>query len=334
MCIIVAKPSGIKLPTTETLDNCYTSNKNGIGIAYNLPGEYPHIAKGYFSVPQLEKIMRERGICEDHNLIIHFRFATHGKVDKGNCHPFPLTNNYEDMRLLNCQSSCAIAHNGVFSGMPANKNHSDTMKFIGGILASSEIIENLEKQSVRELIRGYCGFSSKLAFLKSTGLSLIGDFEKSEGIHYSNKQFESWGYKPSRNTSRKWNNDTQSFDEQKNIWSDTAYEWSKDHMCFIEKSTGKKMRRTYNYQTKDWDYLPEPDNNCCSASTVPITVKDGIGEKILNLDFKPVDKSHPCLWCTIVDKTVKWREEADGYLCDNCEAYLSTNDFGKSHYRD
>lgn len=192
MCIIVAKPTGVELPLTETLNNCVTSNRNGIGFSYSLPGQKPIINKGFFVVKTLEKAMNECGITPDHNLIIHFRFATHGKTDQGNCHPFPITDDFKSMRLLDCECECSVAHNGVFGSMPKHNQHSDTMKFISGILATPEIIGNLESKSVKELIRGYCGFGSKLAFLRRSGLTLIGDFEEDKGIYYSNTQFKGW----------------------------------------------------------------------------------------------------------------------------------------------
>ncbi len=260
MCIIVAKPAGIDLPSEDILDNCFASNRDGIGFAFNKPGDNPIIVKGFANVKKLIKMWDTFNIKKEHNLLLHFRLATHGMKDQGNCHPFPLTNSLEDMRTLHCACDTAITHNGVFGQMNKSEKYSDTMKFVSNILASPEIISNLNTKPVVELIRGYCGFSSKLAFLRADGLSLIGDFEKDEGISYSNTQYKGWG----------------------NRWSHiTPNEWCSKHMKY--DSCAKEERalgKTWCYVHKDYDLCEYCDEhrimddcaqkarNCCGSQDV------------------------------------------------------------------
>lgn len=295
MCIIIAKPAGVKLPLNEIYDNCCTTNRDGIGFAYNLPGQVPRISKGYHNVKELVIGLKEYDIADDHNLLVHFRLATHGKVQEGNCHPFPLTNDYQDMKLLNCECGCAIAHNGVFSGMPSSQEHSDTMKFVGGVLASPEIINNISSKSVKELIRGYCGFSSKLAFLKESGFTLIGDFELSEGINYSNKQYEGWGRK--NNIGRTWNGKG---------WDDVEDDG---------------LRWCYQHNKKD---------NCrwCTDHTAYDTC--WISKDIILL---PKNRSYArtCEWCNKEGDNVYYNTEIKSSLCEECSSTIgSYNDYGSS----
>ena len=283
MCIIVAKPTGIDLPSEEIFDNCFSSNRDGIGFSYALPNGEVSISKGYANVKKLFKMFSAHGITKKHNLIVHFRFATHGKKDPGNCHPFPLSPSFDDMRLLNCTCGTAIAHNGVFSGMPAHKDHSDTMKFIGGILAQPEIIDNLDSKAVKELIRGYCGYSSKLAFLRPSGLKLIGDFEMDENVYYSNTQYKKWNYKN---------------------YNDYDYEKT---WCHVHKV---KDDCAYCQTHKTWDD--------CSHNRITGWKNRFVDDPVL------IDKccDNVCLLCQ-GKKKVMWNEEADGWLCDNCELLYS-----------
>lgn len=292
MCIIIAKPSGVNVPLTETLDNCFNANKDGIGFAYNLPGEDITIHKGFMNVKKLEHMLSTHQITKDHNLIIHFRFATHGKKDQGNCHPFPLTEKFDTMRILHCTCPVAIAHNGVFGGMPVSEMYSDTMKFIGGVLSSPEVINNLESKSVKELIKGYCGFGSKLAFLRPQGLSLVGNFELDEGVYYSNGQYKSFVTR--RND--KWEPDALG-----KTWCyhhDTRdfCKWCHEHNKWDECDYNKK---------KALDAV----SDCCKT---PILI----------------GKNHfkECLWCTIESDNVKYNHDAQGNLCNDCS--VTINNYG------
>ncbi len=300
MCIIVAKPTGVNIPDTETLEQCFTSNRDGIGFSYCLPGDKPTISKGFVNVAKLEKMMDAANITKEHNLIIHFRFATHGKKDQGNCHPFPLTANYEQMRWLDCLCEVAIAHNGVFSNMPVSEKHSDTMKFIGGILASPEVIENIDSDSVRELIKGYCGYSSKLAFLKSTGLTLIGNFEEDNGIFYSNSQYKKYTY-PS------------SVDRNKNgqywCYAHKRYddcEWCNEHKEYDLCDYNKRITNVKEWKNRHGNLhdkkplLLNKDKHSCKAQ----------------YDVK-------CLLCSTTEE-VKWNNDEQDFLCKACEMIMET----------
>ena len=66
------------------------------------------------------------------DLVVHFRLATHGTVNPGNCHPFPVTGNLKRMQEVDLAVSSALAHNGVLHKFapPKSLNISDTMYFI------------------------------------------------------------------------------------------------------------------------------------------------------------------------------------------------------------
>lgn len=291
MCIIVAKPLGSKLPTIETFNNCAESNRDGIGFAYNLPGENPIILKGIKNVKKLFNCFKALKINENHNLLVHFRLATHGKVDQGNCHPFPLTNDYEEMRMLHCECTCAIAHNGIFSDIPRHEKFSDTAKFIGGILATPGVIENLNTNGIKELLRGYCGFNNRLAFLKPEGITLVGNYEEEDGVSYSNRQFKRWGH------------------SNRDYFANDGLGY-----CYKHKLRDNcKWCGTHN----EWDnceYVAK--NNTIEKATI-IEIKD-----TKQLMFKPI-ATPACCWCKNLEG-VKYSEYAAGYLCGDCEETIKS----------
>lgn len=192
MCIICVKPAGVDMPTTNILRNCWDGNTDGAGIAYWKENDREvTIDKGFMKIKQLNDKIYSLNIQVNDLAVIHFRYATHGLVDRGNCHPFPLSNRIDELRASYGVFPHAIAHNGVFGDMACHQTLSDTQKFIRGILSNDLISNHLDNKAVRILLAGYCGSSSKLAILRPSKLLLIGDFIEDNGLLYSNH-----GYKP------------------------------------------------------------------------------------------------------------------------------------------
>jgi hypothetical protein len=98
MCIIVIKPEGVSIPI-DRLKNCWDNNPDGAGFMYSENGTLK-IIKGlmnfntfinsYDSISPLTK-----------KIVIHFRYATHGKVCEELTHPF------------NINKTLAMVHNGI-----------------------------------------------------------------------------------------------------------------------------------------------------------------------------------------------------------------------------
>lgn len=196
MCIICVKPAGVEMPDNKTIGTMWQGNSDGAGLAYNRPGEAAvTINKGFMKLKALKGALNELSLGKPDLVILHFRWATHGLTDAGNCHPFPLSNKIEALRAISGQFPMAIAHNGVFGNMACHETLSDTQKFIAEIMCNPAIGGNIENPAIKELIAGYCGTSSKLAILKAGKLLLIGQFEKDEstGLFYSNGGYKAWG---------------------------------------------------------------------------------------------------------------------------------------------
>ena len=127
MCILIHKPKGIEIPEREYLKNCHDNNPDGIGIAWIDERRITHIRKGFMKFKSFMKFLNpKKKELKKYDVIIHFRYATHGSVSPGNCHPFPI-----DINLRNLRSTAysgrfdILAHNGVIFEYGNVKNSSD-----------------------------------------------------------------------------------------------------------------------------------------------------------------------------------------------------------------
>lgn len=188
--MIAIKHQGIKIPSKQTLQNCAQVNKDGIGIAYIKAGQQQvRIRKDFKNLKTFYSWL-EVNIKPEDIAVIHFRYATHGLVDKGNRHPFPLTRNIHLLRKVDLTSRYAVAHNGILP-YGDHKKLSDTQKFIIDILASSKVKNNLHNKTIQKLINHYLD-GDKLAILTWEGTVLMfGTYiTHTDGCSYSNNSFE------------------------------------------------------------------------------------------------------------------------------------------------
>jgi hypothetical protein len=187
MCLIAVKPYGTDLPDKQKLKNGYEANKDGAGIAYWRKNKRIKIKKDFESFEDFYTYLAEN-IKKEDSVIIHFRLATHGLVDKGNRHPFPITKNKKRLRTLKLTCGQAVAHNGVIDGYK-HKKFSDTQKFILDILADPKIKNNLKSKTIQKILSRYID-GDRLAILDSDGsIILLGEFIEDSGCLYSNRDF-------------------------------------------------------------------------------------------------------------------------------------------------
>lgn len=174
MCIAILKPKD-KILSKDILKTCCENNPDGMGFAY-IDGDTMYIKK-YMKFNDFYKDYKE--VETKSNMLIHFRIATHGKVEIDNCHPFWLNHRM------------ALIHNGIISGYGERNTKSDTRDFIDKVIGkiSWKLMKN---PSYRELISKAIGYS-KLAILDITGDYWIineKDGYWNDGVWFSNKSYE------------------------------------------------------------------------------------------------------------------------------------------------
>lgn len=120
MCIIILRPANTEL-SEDKLFNSFQSNPDGAGFCY-ISTDYAQVSrlkivKAMDYATFLKKYKRAVKNNPESPFLIHFRIATHGTVDKFNCHPFKIN------------KKMAFVHNGIISSMPKDAKMSDTQMF-------------------------------------------------------------------------------------------------------------------------------------------------------------------------------------------------------------
>tara|TARA_Y100000310_G_scaffold318374_1_gene372330 strand:+ start:1715 stop:2503 length:789 start_codon:yes stop_codon:yes gene_type:complete len=177
MCIAVYQPKGKKL-SKEKFHECFSRNPDGFGLMFAKGGKI-HIYKTLDDVERAYSVYSRlhKREARGKNMVLHFRIATHGSVNKKNCHPFRINE-----RL-------ALVHNGVISAVDTHKykDMSDTRVFAKEILAKLPPFFEWDEPIMR-LIEEFIG-RSKLIIMDSAGMAHIvneGMGEWVDGMWFSN----------------------------------------------------------------------------------------------------------------------------------------------------
>ena len=221
MCIIACKPIGLKMPDADTIENMWYANPDGAGLMYNKDGKV-HIEKGFMKLADFMDALDRVGKSVDltqTGVVMHFRITTHGGTKPSNTHPFPITDSLPVLKKLRTTTKIGMAHNGIISNIPREKDISDTMEFVLAQMAPiSRLCKNfLANEDARLLIKNAIGSTNKLAFLKGDGtIYTMGDFVNDGGLLYSNHSYEDWY------TSYKYANYSK-WDKNTKTWTNASY---------------------------------------------------------------------------------------------------------------
>jgi gamma-glutamylcyclotransferase (GGCT)/AIG2-like uncharacterized protein YtfP len=155
MCLIIHKPKGKRIPR-EYLNNAMVINPDGFGVTYVDTGDT-------FRSLSYDKV--EEMLDTDRELVCHFRFATVGKVNEANIHPFEI----DDDRV--------IYSNGTINGYGAT-DCSDIKDVATNVLAKlpvSKWVQFLQRTDTRFAIVN----TNKSKVVR------INHWHKRDGIYYS-----------------------------------------------------------------------------------------------------------------------------------------------------
>lgn len=201
MCVIACKPAGVPFPTMDTLKNCWESNPQGAGIAWQ-QGKRVRIEKGMMTWEAFEAYAEKlhKAITPDVAVMYHFRITSRGEKSAAQCHPYPLERDDKRLNALSLRTDCAVAHNGTMP-MTCAKGMNDTQTFIKYYLTHiADLCPDWLNNPVAKTLASNIA-ESKLAVLKDNVITTMGDFIEDNGMLYSND-----GYMP-HTYSRYWDDE-------------------------------------------------------------------------------------------------------------------------------
>lgn len=174
MCIAIMKPKD-KTISKDRLKTCCDNNKDGMGFAYVDRDRI--IIKKFMNFDDFYKAYSE--VQNKSNMLIHFRIATHGKVEVNNCHPFKLNDHM------------ALIHNGIISGYGDKEKITDTQDFINKVIGKISY-KMWKNPSYRELVGDAIGYSKFVVLDTNDNVYIINEDKGvwDDGIWYSNSSYK------------------------------------------------------------------------------------------------------------------------------------------------
>lgn len=164
MCVIVYKNKDAELNSDDIL-KMWSSNSDGAGLIV-FTHQHVKVIKGMM---KLSDLVEETRKYKNKDMLLHFRLATHGKVNRKNTHPFPIG------------KGRWLMHNGILSqyGSHGDLGRSDSEHF------ASEF-SNLSSDALTRLLDSVSG---KFAFIDGKDITLHGTFLDYKELKVSNTYF-------------------------------------------------------------------------------------------------------------------------------------------------
>lgn len=177
MCVIAIKPNNVRI-SRNTVELMYTANPHGAGLS--IVGESNTIvSKGYFDIESLWRDVNSLQNCE---LVLHFRWATHGGISAEMTHPFLVSEEEKEATSVYSETSLPVFfHNGVIHGY-GTEHVSDTCDFAVNVLA--------KLGSVSAMTRLLTHISSSFVLIHNKEVLPVGHFEDYKGLLVSNTHFD------------------------------------------------------------------------------------------------------------------------------------------------
>lgn len=133
MCIAIFKNGGYDFLSMDLYEQCWDLNSDGASISYyDEKADLWRVRKGLMTwrawADQFDNMRRSGELTKDQMVFIHFRVGTAGpKVKSTLTHPFPVTEDYDQMRQLEFETPNMIAQNGTLFKPDPKLELSDTM---------------------------------------------------------------------------------------------------------------------------------------------------------------------------------------------------------------
>lgn len=189
MCVIAFSPKGVDIPTESQLRQMWNCNPDGAGYAYVDKKGSVVYRKGFLTFESLLKELEAPERFKSTNFAIHFRIGTSGKNDGATCHPFPISNNFGELRKTEGVAESVLFHNGILSnGGIVSPLASDTQDFV---VAMTPLLKKYNRSKARDHFIGQLIKGNRLLILyKNNTFKMFGDWQKDGDIWVSNLNYK------------------------------------------------------------------------------------------------------------------------------------------------
>lgn len=186
MCIICYIPKDMELAEKYIFEAMWYNNPDGAGIMWQQDNVVRY-KKGYFNFNDFyNDVVKIKNT--NVNMAIHCRIATSGGINSEMCHPFKISNKDEELKETYNECEIALMHNGIIRGLGYKySGMSDTAEYIKDTLYpryKKDKTFYLDTETISNEITG-----SRLIFMTSKTVRMIGQWYKIDGCYYSNLRF-------------------------------------------------------------------------------------------------------------------------------------------------
>lgn len=183
MCVIAIKPIGSINFDEDTLHNCWQANDDGAGFAwYDEDVDMWRVEKGFLEWKKFWKKYNAMNFSEQDYVVCHFRIGTSGLKDGGNTHPFPVVDDFDQMREISGVYRGIAFHNGVVGR--GEGNYSDSMVHIKEWLVP--LYPHINEPEIPKIIQELmCKGTSKWFITDGRKAYVMGTF-----VEHPNKQWK------------------------------------------------------------------------------------------------------------------------------------------------
>ena len=192
MCVICISPKGTRQPNETEIKAMFNANPDGAGYMFVNKDGLVEIHKGFMELSDFLREIKGRRFTKNDVVIYHFRISTQAGVNPYMTHPFPLTADLENTKLLDCTCPVGIVHNGIIPCTSRkDAEYSDTALFItqylsGMIERTTDLLDDVIQHRIENLLQ------SKMAIMDGKGNYItIGKFiTDTSGLIFSNMHWE------------------------------------------------------------------------------------------------------------------------------------------------
>lgn len=190
MCIICVSPARTRQPSFSQIKMMFLNNPHGAGYMFAREGRV-HIHKGFMDIDSFLSAVKAEHFTAKDSVVYHFRISTQAGVNPEMTHPFPLSNRLPNMKALDVECPCGVAHNGIIrlTSDPSQREYSDTALFITRYMARMvHGLDDLKDAQLLNRIERLAG--SKLAIMDGSGyIATVGNFINERGLLFSNDSY-------------------------------------------------------------------------------------------------------------------------------------------------